>query len=810
MNRMVKHGLLILFSFLIIAVLGLYLLRVVLLESLLARELNKYGFPLQAMKVEELSLNTLRVHAVKAGPHSELNIQQITVAWQLSELLAGQPIAIDIDGLHVMLDLRGEFPVPLTPMTSSSGSVNLPWLPVVSLKNSAIHLRSTVGETTIALSGHISQPQLGKQGIRFGAIADSPLGGANAELTGTLTPQGHGQVKMSITEGNLNLPAAKISGFAGDAILALEAFKLQNVGIDFALTAIKIAGTESTSKPESKIPPEIAAIDQITLKGHLHSPDGWTGELDATVSNGQLNTESFGIGQLAIVVPVRIENQQDAWRVELRDPAQVVVGKIDYGTQLKLKKPVVFSISRADLGVAKTSQGWTLEHAIALSATDLSLAIKKSESAPVEAHIQPGKILLNGQLGNERPYQGQLTLSDASVLLPQSHLRLRAISAEAQLGNTARTDIARFTIDQLQHQASPPFFKTMAVSGNLESQHIEGKPMVYSLTVTAGVPNLRYLKLNAQHAPESGDGVLAVQLTPLRFAAKSLQPNALFPALEAFKNVSGSVNANARIDWSKQGISHSHGKVDLRGISFTHEAAKVNDLTAMLSLNDLIALSSPPGQRVTVRSIDPGVPLENVHISYQIKPAKLPRIVLEKMGFSVMDGAVSLAPTVINPASPRSDLLVNIDHINLATFFNVINVKGLTGSGHLSGEIPLTLEKNRVLITNGHLAAEAPGILRFQSEKAAQFLAGAGEEMNLLLQALQDFHYSELALNLDKSVEQDLTAKLSLLGNNPDVKEGRLFRLNIKLETDIDKILDTINHGYNLSHEILRGSFKLN
>lgn len=334
--------------------------------------------------------------------------------------------------------------------------------------------------------------------------------------------------------------------------------------------------------------------------------------------------------------------------------------------------------------------------------------------------------------------------------------------------------------------------------------------MTYLLNVTAGVPGLRYLKLTAEHAPENGEGKLTVQLTPLRFKPKGLQPSAIFPVLDAFENVTGSVSANAHMDWKKQGVSHSHGKVDLQGISFKHEAASVNDLNARLSLNDLIALSSPPAQRITVRRIDPGVPLENLHMSYQIKPAKLPRLALEDMHFSMMDGTVSLAPAVIDPASPRSHLRILIDHINLDTFFDLINVKGLTGTGYLSGDVPITLEKKRVLITNGHLSAEAPGVLRFQSEKAAQFLTGAGEEMNLLLQALQDFHYSELALNLDKSVEQDLIAKLSLLGNNPDVKEGRSFRLNIKLETDIDKILDTINQGYNLSHEILRGSVKLN
>jgi len=810
MARLLKHGLLILFSVLLIAVLGFYLFRSEVLESFIARELNKYGLPLHALTIEEFSLNSLRVHDINIGPHQELSIQKITVAWQLPGLLAGQPIAIDIDGLHVMLDLRSEFPFPPTSMASNSGNVSLPWLPVVSLRNSAIHLRSTAGEITIALSGHIAQPQLRKQDIRLDAIADSLLGRANVELTGTITPQGHGQTRMSIKEGSLNLPAAKISHFSGESAFALEAFKLQNLSVGLAFTAIKIASAEPAANRDSKISSAIAAIEHIALKGVLHNPDGWTGNLDVNVNNGQLHAEPVDIGQFSIAVPIQIENQLDNWRVGLRDSAQIVVGKMDYGTQVNLKKPVFFSISQADLGLKKTPQGWTLDHTLALSSSDLSLSVKKTESALVEAHIQPGKILLNGQFDSDRSYQGRFTLNDAALLLPQSHLGLSAISAEAQLGNAARKDVARFTIGQVQHQAPQPFFKTMSVSGNLENQRIEGKPVRYLLDVTAGMPNLRYLKLTAEHVPENGEGKLAVQLTPLHFEPRGLQPSALFPVLEAFKNVSGSVNANATVDWSKQGVSQSHGKVKLHGISFMHEAANVNDLNAMLSLNDLIALSSPPGQRVTVRRIDPGVPLENLHITYQIRPAKLPRLALEDMHFSVMDGTVSLAPTVINPASPRSDLRVHIDHINLATFFDLINVKGLTASGHLSGDIPIALEKKRVLITNGHLAAEAPGVLRFQSEKAAQFLAGAGEEMNLLLQALQDFHYSELALNLDKSVEQDLIAKLSLLGNNPAVKEGQPFRLNIKLETDIDKILDTINHGYNLSHEILRGSFKLN
>ena len=811
MVRLLKqHGLLILFGVLLTAVLGFYLFRAEVLESFLVRQLNKYGLPLHTLQVEEFSFNTLRVQDVNMGSHQELSIRKIDVAWQLTELLSGQPIAIDIDGLHVKLDLSGESPFRSTLGTSSSGNVSLPWLPVVSLKNSAIHLRTNAGDMKVALTGHISQPQSGRQDLRLRAIADSTLGQVDIELTGNVTPQGQGQARILLREGSLDLPAAKISHFSGESNGVLEAFKLQDLGIDFVSSAIKIADVGSSIQQKVKISLELATIDQVTLRGFLRNSDGWKGELDVNVHNVPSNTETFGVGNLSIAVPVKVHNQQDNWQVGLRDSAQIIIGKLNYGAKANLKKAVSFSVSQADLGLTKKPQGWQFDHVIAINASDLNLSVNKEESAPFEVHIQPGKVLLNGRLDSDRNYKGRFTLNEAALLLPQSDLSLKAVSVDAQFGDATRNDIARFTIGQVQHQAQQAFFKTLSVFGNLETQRIGGRPLTYVLAVTAGVQDLRYLKLTAEHAPEKGDGNLTVQLTPLRFKPQGLQPRALFPVLEAFENVMGSVDANARIDWKKSGISQSHGKFELQGISFTHEAATVNDLHAMLSLNDLTTFGSPPGQRITARRIDPGVPIENLHITYQIKPAKIPRLALEGMHFSVMDGIVSLAPTVINPAASRSDLKVHIDRIDLATFFNVINVKGLTGSGRLSGDIPIALEKKRVLIQNGHLAAESPGILHFQSEKAAQFLAGAGEEMNLLLQALQNFHYSELSLNLDKSLEQDLIAKLSLLGNNPEIKEGRPFRLNIKLETDIDKILDTINHGYNMSHEILRGSFKLN
>ncbi|MBA3755611.1 MAG: YdbH domain-containing protein [Nitrosomonas sp.] len=820
MIKLLKTGLLVLLSLIIFAGIGLYTFRNPLLEMLINDRLRKQGFPLQSITVEEFSFNTLRLHDLAAGNNKELRVDKFLVTWQLSELLAGKPVSVEISGLQVTLDLSGEGPPldSMQSMTSTPGkSINIPWLPVLSLKDSEIRLHSAAGDVTVALSGGITQDRPGAQAIHLSAIASGSLGQAKSALSATLDMQGNIQGTITVADGMLNLPEAKISSFAGEIAFALAALQLQHIQTKLTLSGIQLPEKESAkpvAEQAGKNPAALtlrnAAIDHITLKGDIRGlPDSWVGELDLDVDGGQLTAGTLNIQKMAVSLPIKLNLGQDTWRIAMRNPGQITLGKIESDYPVRLQNSPGFSIPQADLELIKNPKGLILKHNIAVIPVNLSVRAQREESAEVEVQIHPGKISLIGKLDANEEYQGQFTLSDAAFSLPQSHLQLKDISATLHLNDTEIGNAADFAIGRLQHLAPEPLFTALSISGSIRNTAVGEKPAVYALNVTGGVPGLRYLQITGKHEPENGNGTLKAEIVPLSFSPGRLQPSALSPLLAQLEDVSGQISAGAQFNWSTKGIRSSHGAFDLKNVSFTQEAAKINDLNATLNLNNLLSPSSPPRQTITIRSIDPGVPLENLLVSYQIEGTDPPRIALEKAQFSMMDGMVSLEPTVINPAAVRSDMLIRINNIDLGAFFILIRVDGLAGSGHLDGQIPLTLADNQVTIKNGHLAAKAPGVLHFKSEKASQWLASAGEEMNLLLQAMQDFHYSELSLNLDKSVQHDLIAKLSLLGNNPDVKDGQDFRLNIKLETDIDKILQTINHGYHLSHEILRSSFKL-
>ncbi|MEK7791753.1 MAG: YdbH domain-containing protein [Pseudomonadota bacterium] len=821
MSKHPNTRLLILISFIIVAGAGLYIFRNPLLETFIHNQLRKQGIPVQSISVVDVSLNTLHLRDLIVGAGKELRIGKILVNWDLMDLLTGKLASVEMTGLRMVLDLSGEHaPLgSLQPMISSSGEEagSLPWLPAFSLRDSTLHLHSAAGDFAVVLSGDVDQGRSGTQTIQLSAAISDPSGHARGVLAATLDGQGNVRGRITVAEGMVNLPGAKISGFSGEATFVLAAMRLQHIRTEFVLSGMKLSGKNlvepvsgQAGNSVSAIAPHDAIVDQITFKGDIHgSPDSWAGTLDLDIEGGQLTAGPLNIQQALVSLPMQVNFAGDVGRLGLRNPAQITLEKIDASDALKFRGPVGFSISQADFEWVKNPQGWVLKHYTAVTPTDFMVLIKQGKPPAIETQIHPGKVTAQGSLDTDHKYQGQVAIKDTAFFLPQSRLQLKHISANLHLGATETDKVADFTIGQLQHVAHKPFFETHAFSGSIKNPFIDGKPTAYLLDLAGGVLGLRYLKLTGKHVPDSGDGSLAIEISPLRFSPGGLQPGVLSPVFAQLEDVSGLVHANAQFKWSRKGILSSRGTVDLKELSFAHEIVRIRNLSAALSLNDLLSPSSPSRQTITARSIDPGVPMENLLISYRIESADQPRVMLEKAQFSMFGGELTLEPTVIDPVAAHSDIMVHVNHIDLATFFNLIQVDGLTGNGHLDGHIPMTLTGDQVTIKDSRLVATAPGILHFKSEKASQLLANAGEEMNLLLQTLQDFHYTELSLTMNKSASHDLTARLSLLGSNPDIKDGQVFRLNITLESNIDKILSAITQGYSLSNEILRNTFKL-
>lgn len=154
-------------------------------------------------------------------------------------------------------------------------------------------------------------------------------------------------------------------------------------------------------------------------------------------------------------------------------------------------------------------------------------------------------------------------------------------------------------------------------------------------------------------------------------------------------------------------------------------------------------------------------------------------------------GEASLEPGRVDLSQAGQRLTARLKGLQLDEIFRVYPAEGLAGRGALSGQLPVLVDPKGVRIERGRVAAEAPGYLRFRSEKM-RALGRSNPGMQLVVDALDDFHYDLLESAVDYDEHGKLTLGLRLQGRNPDLEKGRPINLNVNLEEDVPALLTSL------------------
>src|SRR5690606_5172557 len=126
-------------------------------------------------------------------------------------------------------------------------------------------------------------------------------------------------------------------------------------------------------------------------------------------------------------------------------------------------------------------------------------------------------------------------------------------------------------------------------------------------------------------------------------------------------------------------------------------------------------------------------------------------------------------PFTVRPGRPDITTTLSIANLDLAEVTKLLSINGLDGTGRLDGKIPLHVKDQQVAVENGNLTARETGTLRYRPESLPEAISKSHSSVELAFQALTDFHYDTLNLNLDKSASGEGTVMLRLQGQNPAV-----------------------------------------
>lgn len=390
--------------------------------------------------------------------------------------------------------------------------------------------------------------------------------------------------------------------------------------------------------------------------------------------------------------------------------------------------------------------------------------------------------------------------------------------------NTLRTDLSNSTVT-LDYGASGSWADRIAIDGDIavSATRVEHPILVPQAWNFEGMAEGRLSELRVQGTLVSDSGFSAdldVQLDPDGGVSVAIESvidgkqgvRALAGTLSGWPDLLTVDSGNARL-WMAVSTGRG-GELEASGIADLQDVGGVYNRTAVSGLSGRVRVSLENSQvaasfrDLAVGEINAGIPVSSVRFSadYNAPMTELLAGTLEvqQARARFLEGTLRVPPAVYELAGGSGRIPVEVEDISLSRLMAVYPAEGLSGSGQLRGRIPLGISGDGVQVSAGTVSAIDPGgRLQLPADKL-QAMLGGNQAMDVVVQALQNFHYSVLNSTIDYDEQGKLTLGLRLEGKNPELRGGQPVVLNVNLEEDIPALLTSLQLSGRVNEAVTR------
>lgn len=381
--------------------------------------------------------------------------------------------------------------------------------------------------------------------------------------------------------------------------------------------------------------------------------------------------------------------------------------------------------------------------------------------------------------------EARLAGGAARVQTEQGALRIEALEARAvatQAGPT-RVELLGAT---LRDGAKKERFAPVGLTGDASAAEDGAWQLTLSLADAAGH---RLAGLEGVAVPEGGRFEGRVATEALTFGPDGLDAPALAPALgDSLASLSGELagRAEIRVPGAGEAPFEIEGVLELDGIEVaTTDDARLSGLRGDLDFAGPAPWRTRGVQQLRFAEFLAFGALSEGELTFQGRDL---RWEVESFECGFASGRLR-AMGAFDPEGAGHALTLELDGVDLADVLDVLEVPDLTGTGTVSGVVPVWTEGDALRVGAALQASEGGGVLRYTPASGAAERLGVAGDLGLLAKALEDFHYHELSLGLEGDLAGDAALRARLHGRNPNVEGGRPIHLNLRVETHVPSLL---------------------
>ncbi|MEH6503621.1 MAG: YdbH domain-containing protein [Cycloclasticus sp.] len=161
------------------------------------------------------------------------------------------------------------------------------------------------------------------------------------------------------------------------------------------------------------------------------------------------------------------------------------------------------------------------------------------------------------------------------------------------------------------------------------------------------------------------------------------------------------------------------------------------------------------------------------HSDWQLK--------LPLMTAKLFSGAMEIRDEDIN-FNKEIQINVLLKQVDLSELIATQQVEGLQTTGKMSGSIPIRYANGQVQVLDGTMRSVEKGKIRYST--ALSESGDLNEQLKLTLDVLENFDYSSLNSKIVYDADT-LLLESSIVGKNPDIKNGQTINLNLNTEVGL-------------------------
>jgi hypothetical protein len=535
----------------------------------------------------------------------------------------------------------------------------------------------------------------------------------------------------------------------------------------------------------------------LTLTGSA-SGEGSGGRAELALIADAPEIEAGGVRakQVKLDLPLILELAEGRLVARLADDAAVSVARLTGTAPLRIVGPVQLAFIPGDVPfLAMTfDDPEGPRAALDLKTAPIRLAGSvEAEHGSFESDLSLPQLRVRGELGGGR-WSGNLSAADGKLAVPTYQMEASDLdlSAELPAEGPARLSVTGALAHRAERALVIPLSASLTARQAKNGWTFKGH--------AADAFDRLSIDVEGRHDLTRNRGSGKLRVAPIEFAPNVRQPQDLAPFLAGVaEDVSGTIALAGDLSWNANGVV-SDLELLLRDVSATTAAATIDRLNGVIAVDGLSPFSTPPGQRVAVAAIDAGLPLTDGLLTFRVAPGR--RLEIADGQLHLAGGTVHMEPAVYDPEAGSNPAVLAVSGVDLGQLLALAQVDGLTGTGKLSGRIPVRLVPGDLVIEDGELEAEAPGTLSYAPLAPPAALQGQGETVSLAMSALTNFQYQQLRLRVDRQAGGEMVVGMHIRGNNPDFYDGYPVELNLNVSGALDRVLRQSLAGYRIPETI--------